>query len=335
MKYLWRNIGFYKVFNKAVLLFFSLCVCSPLTFGVTGSITDPGFSSEQTLEESFFGSLRGSVKTRFSRNFRRSNWRHFFSPVHRDNLFDTLFIKTDLNLNYPLVEVFPSLKNSSSFNKALLFFTLSYRRPLYEIPDVIKWHCYKSHFCFGETNIGISNSFLQKKRLKSQYSVYLNIPITSKRSYDRRKYIGAGASLNSNYSLLSNADFQISGISSHFFETAIYGSRYANEHGSESNEIFSVFNQIGLRFSPLKGGFVPAALIYASYLLDLDYQKDWFQGISLGFSAVWSVDKRIQIIVGFSWGGAIFRHEYTAEAREADPFNPDETFINGGFSYSF
>ena len=306
-----------------------------MAFGIIGSITDPGFSSERRLKKSFFGPLQGSVKTRFSRNLRRSNWKDFFSPGDRDNLFDTLFIKTDLRLNYPLIESFPALKDSLSFNKVLLFFVLSYRRPIYDTPQMIRQHCFKSHFCFGEMSIGISNSFPKKSHLKSEYSVYLNIPQTSKRSYDRKKIIGTGASLSVNYPLLLKTDFQISGMSSHFFETAVYGSPYANEQGSESNDIFSVFNQFGLRFAPSEKGFIPIALIYFDYLFSLDYHKDWFQGMSLGFSTAWFVGERIQIVAGLSWGGAILRYEYTAKAKDAKPFNPDETFINVGISYSF
>lgn len=319
--------------EKVFLLIFSLCSFS--AFGVTGSITDPGFSSEQRLKESLFGPLRGSLKTRFSRNLRRSDWRYFFSPSKRDNFFDTLFIKTDLSLDYPLAESFPALKESSSFNEILLFFILSYRRPLYDTFQVIRRHCFQLYFCFGETNLGISHSFSWRGLLKNQYSVYLNIPITSKRSIDRKKFMGIGASLRVSYPLIGLKNFNISGMSSHFFETAFYGSRYSDEQGSESNEMFSVFNQLGLRFSPLKKSFIPAVLVYLDYLFSLDYHRDWFQGMSLGFSAAWFVGERMQVVAGLSWGGAIFRHEYTSKAREARPFNPDETFINGGFIYSF
>ena len=313
----------------------TLIFCSPLALGVTGSITDPGFYSTQTPEKSFFGPLRGSLKTRLSRNIRRSEWENFFSSFHQDNIFDTLFIKTDLSLNYPLVKIFPSLKKSSSFNKTLLFFVFNYRRPLYDVPQVIKWYCYQSQFCFGEANLGVSNSLPQKNLLNSQYSVYLNIPVTSKKSYDRKKIIGIGSSLSLDHPLLSAQNLQVSGMSSHSFDIAIYGSRYANEQGSEVNEIFSLFNQGSLRFSYSGYPFIPVTLVYVSHLLALDYQQEWFQGLSLGFSAVWSVGKRVQVVAGLSWGSAIFRHEYTGKAKEADLFNPDETFFNGGFSYAF
>ena len=325
------------MFKKSFFLIFLFCVRPHLSFGVTGSITDPGFSSEQAMEESSLRPLSGSVKARFSRHLRRSDWKNFLSPAHRDNMFDKLFIKTDLSLNYPLTESFPSLKKSRSFNEAVLFLVLSYNRPVYDIPEVIRYYCFKSHFCFGEMSIGVSNPFLKGKSLKSSYSVYLNIPATSKRSVDKRKILGTGASLSVNYSPLSKAGFQVSGISSHFFDTAVYADRYANELGSKSNDIFSVFNQAGLRLSPRgkSSRLIPVMLIYISHLLSLDYRGDWFQNMSSGFSAVWSVGKRIQIATGLVWGGAVFQNEWTAKAKTAKPFNPDETHINGGFIYSF
>lgn len=329
-----------KIFSgkNFFLLVFSLCVCSPSAFGIAGSITDPGFSEGRILKKSFFGPVYGSVKTRISRSIRRSEWGDFLSPDHAGNIFDTLFIKTDLSLNYPLVKSFPALEKSSSFNRMLLFFILSYRRPLYDTAEVIKWHCYKSYFCFGETSVGLSNGLPVlpwMNRLKGSYSVYLNLSLTSKKSYDRKKFVGIGSSLNLNYPLLSKTDLQISGISSHFFDTAIYGSRYTNEIGSGGNEIFSFFNQVGMRFSYSGKPFIPTVLVYINHLFSLDYLLTRFQGLSLGWSAVWSIGKRIQIVGGLSWGSAIFRYEFAEEAIEAEPFNPDETFFNGGFSYSF
>ena len=319
------------MFIRFILWVVFLSGYSVSAFGVTGSITDPGFLSEQKPEKSFFGLLRGSVKTRVSRHLRRSEWAHLFLMDYRDNFFDKLLMKTDLSLHYPLMEALPFLKSPVLSDKALLFFVLSYRRPIYDTPEVIKWHCFKSQFCFGEMNIGISNPF---PPLKSQHSIYLSFP-TSKTTWDQKKIMGMGASLSRNYSLFSKADFQVSGISSHFLDTAVYRDRYANEMGSKSNDIFSAFNQIGLRFSLSGRSFIPIALIYASHVISLDYQREWFQGLSLGCSAVWSLNKRIQIVAGLNWGGAIFRHEYTARAKEAKPFNPDETNISGGFSYSF
>ena len=333
-----------------------LCASPGAAFAVTGSITDPGFASaqeekqEQEQEEEIAGPLRGSLKTRFSRHIRRSHWKDFLSGEHRDSFFHGLLITTDLSLNYPLAKAVPFFKDKPGFDKAVLFLVLSYRRPIYDTRDVIKHYCFKSYFCFGETSVGLSRSLPPAKLLTGGYSVYLNIPATSKQSLDSKKILGAGASLSVNYHLLSRAAFKISALSSHFFDTAVYGSRHADKHGSSSNDIFSVFNQAGLKFSPsskssaskssaskssaLKS-LIPIAVAYISHAAALDYRTDWFQRMSVGLSAVWSVGKKTQIAAGFGWGGAVFRHEHTAYAKDAKPFNPDETRINGGFIYSF
>ena len=331
-----------------------LCASPGAAFAVTGSITDPGFASAQEeMEEQdkeSAGPLQGSLKTRFSRHIRRSHWKDFWSREHRDSFFHGLLIKTDFSLNYPLAKAVPFVKDKPFFDKAVLFLVLSYSRPIYDTRDVIKHYCFKSYFCFGETSVGASRPLPQGKLLTGGYSVYLNMPATSKQSLDRKKILGAGASLSLNYHLLSRAAFKISALSSHFFDTAVYGSRFADKHGSSGNDIFSVFNQAGLKFSPssktaasnnsaskssaLKS-LIPIAVAYISHAAALDYRTDWFQSMSLGVSAVWSVGKRTKIAAGFGWGAAVFRHEHTAYAKDVKPFNPDETRINGGFIYSF
>ena len=326
---------FGKLFFKIpFFLILSLCMYSSMVFGVIGSITDPGFSSKRVLGESFFGPLKGSAKLKFSRNLRRSHWEDFFSSGKKDNIFDTFFIKMDLNLSYPLTEGLPSLKKSPFFKDMLLFFVLSNARPAYDVPDVIRWHCAQFYFCFKDINVGISNSLPKIRNFKSRYSVYLTVP-TSKSSYNKKKFFGIGASLNTNSSLFLEEGFQITGISSHFFETAVYGSAFANESGTRSNDIFSIFNQMGLRFSYSENGFLPVILVYTSYLFALDYQMQPFQALSLGLSSVWSLSKKFQFVAGINWGDEIARHEYTSKAKEAQFFSADESFVSGGFSYSF
>ena len=300
-----------------------------------GSITDLSYTQERQLEESFFGPLKGSIKTKLSRNLRRGNWEDFFDRSKMNSIFDSLLIRTDLSFNYPLSESFSFFEKSSLLKDTLLFFTLSYKRPLYDIPEVTKNYCYKSYFCFGEINIGLSDSLPEKYQLKSQYSVYFTVPLSSKSSYDKMKYLGLGAFLQATYPFLSKKDFQIKGISSHFFDTAIYGSRYANSAGSQNNNVFSIFNQLGLVFSKKPQPLIPVILLYFSHHAVMDYNKDFFQLISFSGSAVWSISNRLQILAGLSWGGDIFQHEFSNQATDVDFFNADETFINSGFSYSF
>ena len=327
-----------RVFRRSgngffIFFFFSY---SSSTMAVIGSITDPEFSSEQKLEESFFGDLKGSVNMKLSRNLRRGNWDDFFSNSHKNSLFDSLLIRSDLNLNYPLSKTFSVLNESSNLKEMLLFFTLSYKRPAYDIPEVIKNYCYKLYFCFGEISLGVSDTLLEKSQFKTQYSLYFTIPITSKSSYDQMKYFGLGVFLKNSYPILfAKQNFQVKGISSHFFDTALYGSFYANESGSRKNEVFSAFNQFGLVFSGVKKIFIPRVFLYFSHRVSMDYDLYFVQLISFSSSASWSISQRLQVLLGLSWGGDIFQHEFSNQATDIDFFNADETSLNGGLSYSF
>ena len=124
-------------------------------------------------------------------------------------------------------------------------------------------------------------------------------------------------------------------ISSHFFDTAVYGSRFANSAGSSRNDIFSLFNQAGLRFSYEGRAFIPVTFFYFSHQFALDYKLFPFHLMSLGCSAVWSVAKGLQIVAGLGWGGDIFQHEFSSRATDVDFFNADETSVSGGLGYSF
>ena len=153
------------------------------------------------------------------------------------------------------------------------------------------------------------------------------------------KYFGLGAFLRTTYPFFSTKDFQVKGISSHFFDTAIYGSRYANSIGSQYNDAFSTFNQLGLEirlgFFQKIQALIPVALLYFSHHAIMDYNLDFFQLMSLSGSAVWSISKKLTVLAGFSWGGDIFQHEFSNQALDVDFFNADETSISAGFSYSF
>lgn len=299
-------------------------------FAITGSITDPGFISEEKQKESDFP-LRGALRTRLSRSVRRSEWKHFFDIDHADNLFSTLSIKMDLTLSYPVTKLVPSLEESYFFDKeSSLFFVLGYRRPVYPDSYTLRLYCWKPYICFSDLSLGLSNTLFKKDRLSSSYSLYLSFP-TSVDSWDRKKIIGIGAAANASYLLLP----WISGISSHFLDVDIPYSMSADEQGMGYNNIFSVFNQIGLRLSYLKSAWIPMLLVYCDYLFALNYKMRRIHNISIGFSSVWSLSKQLQIVAGFRWGSDVFLPKDAAKAIKADPFNPDETYVNLGFSYSF
>ena len=318
--------------NLIILIFF---IYSPLSISTVGSITDLSYSQEKPVEESSFGPLKGSVKAKLSRSLRRGNWENFFDRKKKYSIFDSLLIRTDLSFNYPLAETFDFFEKSSLLKDSLLFFTLSYKRPIYDIPDIIKNYCYKSYFCFGEIHIGLSDSLPKKYQLESQYSIYLTLPLSSKNAYDKMKYLGLGAFLQTSYPVFSKKKFQIKSISSHFFNTSIPGSRYADDNGLQYNEAFSSFNQFGLIFSKKEQAFIPIILLYISHHIAMDYNTDFHQLISVSSSAVWSINKKLTVLTGLSWGGNIFQHEFSNQSTDTDFLNVDETSIRAGFSYAF
>ena len=307
---------------------------SPFSMGNVGSITDLSYSQEKPLDESFFGPLKGSIRTKLSRSLRVGQWEDIFDRTKRYSVFDSLLLRSDLSFNYPLSESF-SFFEKSFLKESLLFLTIGYKRPVYDVPEVIKNYCYQSYFCFGEIHIGISDSLPEKYQLKSDYSVYFTIPMSSKSSLNKRKYFGLGAFFQTNYPLLSTKHLQIQALSSHFFDTAIYTSRYANSVGSQYNNIFYTFNQLGLIFSKTKSIFIPNLLLYFSHHTTMDYNVDFFQIISFSGSLLWSINKKLKALAGLSWGGDIFQHEFSNQALDVDFFNADETSFSTGFSYSF
>ena len=320
--------------SKILLPLVLFLTYSPLSHGTIGSITDLSYSQEEVPQESLFGPLQASLKFKLSRNLRRGNWDEFFSPLHTNNLFDTLFLRTDLSLGYSLSEKFSFFEQSSYFKNMSAFLTLSYRRPVYDVPDNIKGYCYSLYFCFGELNLGVSDSLPKKYKITSLYSLYLTVPMSSRRSYYQKKYLGLGAFFRATYPLLEQ-DLKIKAMFSHFFDTAVYGSRYANANGTAFNNVFSTLNQLGFSFSFKKSPFIPLLVVYFSHAGAMDYDLDFFQRMSISGSTVWSVSKKLQLVASLSWGGDIFQDEFSNKAQDIDLFNADETSASAGFSYSF
>lgn len=301
---------------------------TPSSFGVIGSITDPGLSTEKKMEKPFFGPLKGSFKTQIFSNIRRKPDKFWFFD-------DTLSIRNDLSLNYSLFEKFPSLKESHIFNETALFFVVSYERPVYAVIKKINPGCFKLYFCFGDINLGVSNSFSKKDYLSGEYSIYLSLPFISKVSLNQKKMFGIGSSLNTYQSLISKNELQLQFISSHFLDIGVFRSKWGNQKKTYYNEIFSFFNQMGIKFNYSKYSFFPILFFYGNYRFSLNFKAAPLNKISLGFSSIWSLHKKFRLALGLEWGDNILKPENTSQAVDVRFFNPDSTFVNAGFSYFF
>ena len=318
------------------LAIFILSVFSPFSFGITGVITDPGFSSskrEQRSSESLLGPMQGSFRVRLSRNLLRSTEK-FWSSSQKDGLFDTLSVKSDFSLSYPLSEKISFLKSSSLFSELDLFFIISYIRPVYANFKQIRRYCFKSYLCFGDMSFGVSNPLsLKESHIKGQYSIYFNLPYLSKSFFNQKQIFAMGSALDVAYPLVSKEKvFQWSGISAHILDIRAYGSKWGDSQGTFYNEFLSLFNQLGLRFKYSKNSFIPVGLVYGSHRYSLNLNGISFQRLSFGFSSVWSVGEAFRIVFGLDWSDEIYK---PAGKVKTGLFDPSGTFINGGLSYSF
>ena len=315
-----------------LITLFSLFAFSLESGAVAGSITDPALSSTESSVSSS-QSLRGSIKTRITRNIRISA--DSFARADRQNgLFDTLFTKEDLNLSYPLALALPLVENSSFFDDVDAFFVLGYQRPLYATDLEIKEYCWSSYICFNDINLGVSKPVIQAGRFSAGSSVYLSLPF-SRSSFKQSFLTGVGASLNTSYSLLSNSYFNLSTISTHSLDLNFYIYEMANVNGTAYNIPFTTFNQLGFQFQYLKSAFIPALFFYSSHNFAVNYNSTPFHSVSLNMSAAWSINKKIKIVAGLNWGDRVLKPKDSSLAVDTVVFNADQTYLSFAASYSF
>ena len=152
---------------------------------------------------------------------------------------------------------------------------------------------------------------------------------------DKKKLLGIGSSLSAKYPVFLKGRFNVSGLSSHFLDISVYGSKWADSQQTFYNQFLSLFNQVGLQFQYSKNPFIPSGFIYMDHRFSLNLKGTPFHTISLGGSSVWSVSKALHLAVSLNWGDEVLKPEGTAGTAKTRFFNPDSTFISGGFGYFF
>ena len=310
---------------------FSLFAFSLESGAVAGSITDPALSAESSISSS--QSLRGSIKTRITRNIRISA-DNFTRADRQDGLFDTLFTREDLSLSYPLALALPLVENISFFDDVDMFFVLGYQRPIYATALEIREYCWSSYICFNDINLGASKPVIQGDRLSVGSSVYLSLPF-SRSSFKQSLITGIGTSFNMSYSLFSNSYFNLSTISTHSLDLNFYMYKVANINGTAYNVPLFTFNQLGFQFQYSKSAFVPALFFYGSHSFAVNYNGTPFHSVSLNMSAAWSINKKIKIVTGLNWGDRIFKPKDSSSVVDTVVFHADRTFLSAGAIYSF
>ena len=314
--------------SLSCFIYLSLITLSIEGVAVTGSITNPALSEESVDLESFYG----SIKTEFTRNTRISA-DQFIHPNRKDGLFDKLYLRNDLILSAPLTTYFSALENSDFFNNINTVFILNYQRPLYASVQEVNSICWGSVMCFGDIDLGFSKPVLKTNRAFLESSFYLVIPF-SRASFDQSLLMGLRASLEGRYKLLSRSHFSLSFISSGYLDFDYYIYETANADKTVYNIPLNTFGQVGLKMLYSKYSFVPVLFFYSSYSFALDFKGSPYHRLSLNMSAAWSVNKKINIIAGISWGDRILKPK-NSYAIDTVVFDPDRTFMNVGASYSF
>ena len=303
---------------------------------MSGSITDPALSSPLEWEnknQSIYKAIKGSFKTKITRNIRVSA-DDFFNANRQDGLFDTLYVKNDLYLGLPATSLFSFLQNISALEKMSLFAVLNYRRPLYASKREVSEICWSTVLCFGDLNIGVDNPVLITKNFQASSSLYLNIPL-SKNSFDKSLLMGLGASLSTNYIMLSQTNFQLSAVSSHFVDLDWYLYETMNARGTYYNVPLNMFNQLGFKVRSFPYSYVPTLFFYGGYNFALNFKGTPFHAVSLHTSAVWTIGKNTRISAGLNWGDRILKPKGTALVENTNLLHPDRTFFSLGGSYSF
>ena len=303
---------------------------------MSGSITDPSLSSPlewKNKNQSIYKAIKGSFKTKITRNIRISA-DNFLKANRQDGLFDTLYVKNDLYLGLPVTSLFSFLQSISALEKMSLFAVLSYRRPLYASKREISEICWSAVLCFGDLNIGVDTPVLITKSFQASSSFYLNIP-SSKNSFDKSLLMGVGASLSMNYIMLSQVNFQLSAISSHFVDLDWYLYEAMNAQSTYYNVPLNVFNQLGFKLHYSAYSYVPALFVYGGYNFALNFKGTPFHAVSLHTSAVWTIGKNTRISAGLNWGDRILKPKGTALVEKTNLLHPDHTFFSLGGSYSF
>ena len=320
----------YRMNGLQLIILFSLFAFSLESGAVAGSITDPALSSSDISSSQ---SLRGSIKTRITRNIRISA-DNFTRADRQNGLFDTLFTKEDLSLSYSLALALPLVENISFFDDVDTFFVLGYQRPIYATVQEIREYCWSSYICFNDINLGVSKPVIQAGRFSAGSSVYLSLPF-SRSSFNQSFLTGLGASFNTSYGLFSNSDFNLSTISTHSLDLSFYIYEMANAQKTGYNVPFATFNQLGFQVRYSKYAFIPALFFYGSHNFAVNYNGTPFHSVSLNMSAAWSINKKIKIVAGLNWGDRILKPKNSALVVDTVVFHADRTFLSFGASYSF
>ena len=332
-----KNHFFFPGWGLGLLLFF-FCIVSPPARAVVGSITDPALISEEKEKRH----LSGNLKAVIARNT-RVNWEHLWNGDHEGNLLDSMTIRSDLILKYPLRL---SFLDSFPLDEPSFFALLSYTRSVYANADETAAGCWGSLLCIEDLSMGVSDSLRKTKKFSSGFDMYLTFP-TSRPSLKKTLLLGLGASLNTTTRMFSG----LSLVSSHILKKSFYSKPLLSK-GNFYNERLLFFNQLGVGYKPgaasgpldesearksnaFTDRLIPALYLYGAHRMSLNYNNSLFHRMSLNMSSSWTVNRKSRITAGLSWGDNVFTPPGTASSIVSNRSYADRIFVSLGAVLSF
>lgn len=287
------------------------------------------FTSSDQFKNNYLQNFSGSIRTQYIRNIRVSN-DQFLTANKKNGLLDTLYIKNDLTVIYPI----NFLDNNTIFKNTKGILALIYNRVVYATAEEIRGQCWLSYICFQDIYLGLFTPITLLDTLPSVASLYFIFPF-SRNSFNTSFILGVGGYVKITYQMFSNKHIKVFlsfkkdlQIRSFFYQTA--------------NEIKTIYNapllasyNLSLGFKHLKYVFVPILSFDSGYRFLLDFNGDYFHHVSLDILASWSISKNLNIIMGIIWQEKIFTPHHSLLPLKTEVFNPDHSFFNLGGSYTF
>ena len=313
---------------RFVILFFIVLFFSG---GASGSLVNSVLSDNYLSGASNLSPFQSFIQSQLSRKLLINE--QPFDIDQENNLLDLLYINIDINMEYSFNKIFSQL-NSDFFSKSAFFFLFRYERPVYSGEENIKQLCWIEVVCFKNSMTGVRGSLFKSDDFLVELSMYAKLPF-SKLFIKRSFLVGVGSSLKTVYSIPSTGSWKLSFISEHSFGLDAYIYQTANIKGTSYNQPVEIWNQIGFQLFHIKYKWFPQLFVYGDYQLFINFNGVFYHHISLSNFLSWPVSKKIQVLLGLSWGDRMLDQYNVKSAGDAEVFNINKIFIHFGGGYTF
>ncbi len=299
--------------------------------GAFGALFNPVLSGNHSPVASNFSSFQGFIQSQLSRKLLINE--QLFDMNQENNLVDSLYINTEINMEYPVNKIFSQM-SSDFFFKSNFFFHFRYERPVYSGEENIRQLCWVQVICFKNGLTGLRGFLFKSDDFLVELSMYAKLPF-SKLSIKQSFLLGAGSSLKTLYSMSSMGRWKLFFISEHSVGVDAYMYRNANVKGTNTNQPLEIWNQIGFQLFHTQYRWIPQIFIYGDYQLFVNFNGVFYHHVSLSNFLSWPISKKIQLLLGLSWGDRILDQYNMKSAASSKIFNINKVFIHLGGGYAF